>query len=129
MKKILGLVISILFFYKSFSQSKDSLIHALLLNIQSMQGKQDGEFYAGMFPSFRECGGAPHNYQPDNNIFFTAITAFTMRNMLPYLNQSNKVTAEKIIFNAAAAYPYYKDQYGYPYYNFWPTHSVIMPHT
>src|SRR5436305_13728677 len=97
MKKILGLVISILFFYKSFSQSKDSLIHALLLNIQSMQVTSNGEFYAGQFPSFRECGGAPHNYQPDNNIFYTAVTAFALRNILPYLNNADQKIAHNII--------------------------------
>jgi len=97
--------------------------------IAASQVKTNGEFYTGMFPSFRECGGAPHNYQPDNNIFFTAITAFTLRNMLPYLNHGDKAIAEKILFNTTTAFPYYKDQYGYPYYNFWPTHSAIMPHT
>jgi len=71
----------------SFSQNNDSLIHASLLDIQSMQVKDDGEFYAGMFPTYRECGGAPHNYQPDNTISYTAITAFTLRNMLPYLSE------------------------------------------
>src|SRR6476660_1304619 len=101
------------------AQHKDSaLITALMNKIAASQVKTNGEFYAGMFPSFRECGGAPHNYQPDNNIFFTAITAFTLRNMLPYLNYSDKTAVEKIILNAAAAYPYYKDQYGDPYYNF-----------
>jgi len=112
------------------AQSNDTaLISALIKNIAASQVKTNSEFYAGMFLSFRECGGAPHNYQPDNNIFFTAITAFTLRNLLPHLNKDNKATIEKIIKNAATAYPYYKDQYGYPYYNFWPTHAPIMPHT
>src|ERR1051325_7449517 len=102
-------------------QRKDAaLIDSLIKDIASMQVKKDGEFYTGMFPSFRECGGAPHNYQPDNNIFFTAIAAFTLRNFLPYLHGDNKKTVEEIISNASTAYPYYKDQYGYPYYNFWP---------
>jgi hypothetical protein len=105
------------------------LINSLIDDIASSQVKTNGEFYAGMFPSFRECGGAPHNYQPDNNIFFTAITTFTLRKLLPYLTEENKKKVEQIINNAAAAFPYYKDQYGYPYYNFWPTHAPIMPHT
>ena len=67
------------------AQNKDSLIHALLLDIQSMQVKKDSFFYKGMFPTYRECGGVPHNYQPDNTIFYTAITAFALRNMSPYL--------------------------------------------
>jgi len=112
------------------AQHMDSaLIMALIKNISASQVTTNGEFYTGAFPSFRECGGAPHNYQPDNNIFFTAITAFTLRNMLPYLNCSDKVIAKKIISNTAIAYPYYKDQYGYPYYNFWPTHTPILPHS
>jgi hypothetical protein len=112
------------------AQYNDSaLITSLVNNIAASQIKTNGEFYVGMFPSFRECGGAPHNYQPDNNIFFTAITAFSLRNISPYLSHDDKVIVEDIINNAATAYPYYKDQYGYPYYNFWPTHSPIMPHT
>src|SRR5215212_9668755 len=97
LKKLFFLFIFLVCCSKSFSQNKDSLIHALLLNIASMQVKEDGEFYAGMFPSFRECGGAPHNYQPDNNIFYTAVSAFALRNMLPYLNNENKAITEKII--------------------------------
>lgn len=112
------------------AQYNDSaLITSLVNNIAASQIKTNGEFYVGMFPSFRECGGTPHNYQPDNNIFFTTITAFSLRNISPYLSHDDKVIAEDIINNAATAYPYYKDQYGYPYYNFWPTHSPIMPHT
>lgn len=106
-----------------------SLIAALIKDIAAAQVKEHGEFYKGMFPSFRQCGGAPHNYQPDNNIFFTAIAAFTMRNMLPYLDETNKKTAQQIISNATSAYPYYKNQYSDPFYNFWPTNSPIMPHT
>ena len=43
--------------------------------------------YKGMFPAYRECDGFPHNYQPDNNIFFTAITAFTLNKLTPILNR------------------------------------------
>jgi hypothetical protein len=113
----------------AFSQNDSALIDTLINDIANAQIKTNGEFYAGMFPSFRECGGAPHNYQPDNNIFFTAITAFTLKKLQPYLNEENKKRIEQIIHNAVTAFPYYKDQFGYPYYNFWPTHAPIMPHT
>jgi len=113
-----------------FSQNRDTaLISELIKNITATQVTVDGEFYKGMFPSFRQCGGAPHNYQPDNNIFFTAISAFTLKHILPKLSTTNKITVEQIIKNAATAYPYYKNQYGNPFYNFWPTHAPIMPHT
>ncbi|MEP6683152.1 MAG: hypothetical protein ABJA35_07825 [Parafilimonas sp.] len=128
MKKIF-IPIFVLFSCYSYSQKKDSLIHALLLNIQSMQVTGNGEFYAGMFPTYRECGGAPHNFQPDNNIFYTAVTAFALRNMLPYLNAADKQIAQTIIANIQKVYPLYRNKHGYPYYGFWATDDPIMPHT
>jgi hypothetical protein len=95
-----------------------------------MQVKQDdGEFYAGMFYGTRECGGIPHNRQPDNNVFFTAITAFAFKNMLPFLNGENRAIAKNIVSEAASTFPNFRNRFGNPFYNFWPTHSVIMPHT
>lgn len=131
MKKVLLAIVFPVFFYITAKpQYKDStLINELIKDIAAAQVSADGEFYKGMFPSFRECGGAPHNYQPDNNIFFTAIAAFAFRNMRSELNGENRKIAEQIIKNAASAYPYYKDQFGDPFYNFWPTHAPIMPHT
>ena len=130
MKKALLIVTLICFYGIAISQSNDSsLINTLLKDIAVSQVSKDGEFYKGMFPSFRECGGAPHNYQPDNNIFFTAISAFALRNMLPTLSYSNQKIVRDIIEKASSAYTYYKDQFGDPFYNFWPTHAPIMPHT
>ena len=94
-----------------------------------MQVKDSSEFYPGMFYSYRECGGSPHNYQPDNNIFFTAITAFGLRNMLPHLDPANKNKVENIINKATSTYPCFKNKYGEPFYNFWPTNAQIMPHS
>lgn len=113
------------------TQQNDSILISTLLNqLDSMQHKQnDGEFFKGMFNSYRACGGGPHNYQPDNNVFFTAIASFGLRNMLPALNGDDKAKAENIINRAANCYPYFKNRYGSPYYGFWPTNSIIMPHT
>jgi len=131
MRKLIAIFYLMVFLKTEFAcaQSDSALINSLVKDIATSQVKTDGEFYAGMFPSFRECGGAPHNYQPDNNIFFTAITAFTLKNLLPYLNGDNRKIAETIIENAAKAFPKYKDQFGDPFYNFWPTDAPIMPHT
>lgn len=132
MYRLLFSIFFLFFFNSIFAQSNDAdneLITALIKDIASTQVTKDGEFYKGMFPSFRECGGAPHNYQPDNNIFFTAIGAFALRNMLPHLSAENKIMVKNIIGNAATSYPYYKDQFGDPFYNFWPAHAPIMPHT
>ncbi len=131
MKKSITIVV--LFFcvnYHLHAQNSDAaLIDSLIENIAGMQVTDSSEFYPGMFYSYRECGGGPHNYQPDNNLFFTAITAFGLRNMMPKLNEPNKQKTQAIIDKAAATYPYFKNKYGEPFYNFWPTDGKIMPHT
>jgi len=130
MKKFVFLTLFSLFTLFSFAGNDSLLINSLLKEIASMQIKQDdGEFYAGMFYSSRECGGFPHNHQRDNNVFFTAITAFSIKNMLPYLTGQNKATAQSIISKAVATYPHFKNRFGNPFYNFWPTNAPIMPHT
>lgn len=111
------------------AQNNNALIHSLLNDIQSMQVKEDGFFYRGGFPTYRECGGAPHNYQEDNTVFYTAITAFSLRNMLPYLNEDDKSIAANIIKEARVSYPLYRNKHGYPYYGFWATNDPIMPGT
>lgn len=113
----------------SFAQNDTALITALIRDIEASQFKQDGEFYKGMFPAYRQCAGFPHNYQPDNNIFFSAITAFTLKNIDPYLNNSDKTRASQIVQQTAVAYPYYRNQHGKPYYSFWPANARILPHS
>lgn len=107
----------------------EALIDSLVQDISRQQVSTDGEYYAGSFPSFRECAGTPHNYQPDNNVFYTSIATFTLKKLLPQLTDVNKKIIEEVVHKATAIYPNYRNKYGYPYYNFWPTHSKIMPHT
>ncbi len=110
------------------AQNDGALINSLLTDIETMQVQRDGEFYTGMFPGYRKCAGIPHNYQPDNNIFFTAITAFTLNQLKPYLGDDNKARTLRIIKNAEAAYPHYRNPNGNPYYSFWPVNAPILPH-
>lgn len=110
------------------AQTDSALITALIKDIEASQVKQDGEFYTGMFAGYRKCAGFPHNYQPDNNIFFTAITAFTLNKLTPYLGDDNKASTLQIIKNAEAAYPHYRNPNGKPYYSFWPVNAPILPH-
>jgi hypothetical protein len=129
-KIIFCFAIFFIFFNPLFSQKNDSiLIHQLLQNIAAAQVSNDGEYIAGMFPGFRECGGSPHNYQPDNNNFFTAAGTFALRSLLPKLNDEDKKITQQIIFNAQRTFPFFQNKDGFPFYNFWPTNSVIMPHT
>jgi len=129
MKKYL--VIFFLFsFGRSAAQANDAeLISSLLRDIAAAQVSENGEFYAGSFNAYRECAGWPHNYRPDNNVFFTALTVFSLRNMVPWLGDADKRTAAGIIENAQRVFPHYQDGQGYPYYSFWPTGKGILPHS
>ncbi len=111
-------------------QSDTALISQLIDEIANEQVKKDNEsFYAGMFPSYRECGGSPHNYQPDNNIFYTAVSVFALKNMLPYVSKSKQKQISSIIQNAIQCYHWYRNKNNLPFYSFWAGKDVIMPHT
>ena len=131
MKKICIISVFLLFsFTPSYAQKSDTaLISSILQSIASAQVSANGEFYAGSFPSYRECAGIPHNYQPDNNIYYTAISVFALRNLITELNTENNRTASAIIENAQKAFPYYRDKDGNPFYSFWPTGKGILPHS
>ena len=130
MKKLLLLFFILLFYNCSlYAQSDAALISELIKDIETTQVKQTGEFYAGMFPTYRECAGWPHNYQPDNNIFFTAITAFTLRNMMHRLPVDIKIRAKQIIENIKPVYRHYRNPNGNPFYSFWPANAPILPHS
>ena len=122
--------ISCFSFLSSLAQNTDSTLISVLLNdIASSQVRVTGEFYPGQFPSYRECAGAPHNLKPDNNVFFTAISAFTLQRLLQRLNEPNRRIARQIIENARKSFPLYQSKNGLPFYNFWPTGKGIMPNS
>jgi len=61
MQRFVLLILLSIFSYTGFAQKSTAdslLINSLVKNIAAMQVTADGEFYKGMFPSFRECGGA-----------------------------------------------------------------------
>lgn len=102
---ILGLLIQ----QNSFATSNDTLlINQLTRTIAANQVREfDGAFHKGMFYSYRECGAWPVRNRPDNNIFFTAIISFSLKNMLQDLSPDNQLIAQSVIKNATAAYPYF----------------------
>ena len=126
-------LIGLLFLTRTAAQSQSddtAFISQLIDNIAREQTQTTNKnFYAGMFPSYRECGGSPHNYQPDNNIFYTAVSVFALKNLLTDVNEINQTRIKKIIDNAVQMYPLYRNKSGLPFYGFWAGNDVIMPHT
>ncbi|MFM2439794.1 MAG: hypothetical protein RLZ16_793 [Bacteroidota bacterium] len=116
--------------YSSAQSNKhQTLIDSLIEQIASEQITIKKDFYPGMFYSYRGIAAPPYNYQPDNNIFFSAIGAFTLKNMKPALTNANQKALDTIINKVVATYPYFKHKNGLPYYNFWPTGAPIMPNS
>lgn len=93
-------------------------IIALLKKIESLQSAGSAVYPAGLFPSQRF-----HTYLPyrreDNNVFFTALIAFTLKQLLPLLEPDQKTIAEGICNCAIQTYPLYKSRRGLMTYNFW----------
>lgn len=93
-------------------------ISRLLRNIEALQSPDSAIYPAGMFPSQRF-----HKYLPyrreDNNIFFTALIAFTLQQILPGLRDDQQVLAGNICKRAVQAYPLYRSRRGLMTYNFW----------
>ena len=109
--------------------SIDSVITLLVTDIEKDQIKERGEFFPGMFYSFRGASAPPHNYQPDNNVFFTAIGSFTLRNLKPFVGIQHEKAIDSILHRSSRAFPSFQQKDGLPLYNFWPRGGKIMPHS
>ena len=112
---LLALVISVWGF------SNDSLlIPKLFENLLKKQVTDTDFFVEGSFPCYRQ-----HNnnvtLKEDNNIFYTALIAYTLQDLKPSLNSDESVIADTIINRAKRAFPYYKNSKGRLSYNFWQT--------
>ncbi|WP_143103995.1 hypothetical protein [Thermoflavifilum thermophilum] len=73
-----------------------------------------------MFTSFRYYAAFPHRPKQDNNIFFTAITCYTLRQVRAELPDSLQPVADSILLRAQHAYAFYQKPQHPLTYNFWP---------
>lgn len=89
-------------------------IDAITQRIADLQDK------TGLFGSSRHNKSFFYR-RPDTNVFFTAVTVFTLQNLRAKLpNQSQKLI-DRLTERARAAYPVFKNKDGLNTYNFWPT--------
>ncbi len=118
-------------FILSVSYSQDSLLtHYLLERIAAQQIKQDNFFIKGIFPSYISNTERFNDHQKDNNIFYTALIDFTLKNIQPKLSSENKLLVDSIVERSAHAFNHFKNKNGRNTYNFWRTDSAfIFPYT
>ncbi len=104
---------------KSFSNDS-ILIPQLFQNLLNKQNLETDFFVQGSFSSFRQQGDRK-KIKADNNIFFTALVAYTLNELKPLLNTTEKIVADTIINRAKKAYSFYQNSKHKLTYNFWPT--------
>lgn len=75
---------------------------------------------AGLFASVRHNPAIGYR-RPDTNVFFTAATVFTLRQLHPLVSSVSQRLIDRIQERAVAAYPLFRNKDGLNTYNFWPT--------
>ncbi|GAB3549420.1 hypothetical protein [Spirosoma fluminis] len=74
----------------------------------------------GLFPAVRR-NPLIFYQRPDTNVFFTAITVFTLQQLRSQVSASAQQLIDQIQTKARAAYPTFRNKDGLNTYNFWPT--------
>ena len=74
----------------------------------------------GLFPSVRSNPAIAYR-RSDTNVFFTATTVFTLRQLRPSVSPESRRLIDRIQERAVLAYPLFQNKDGLNTYNFWPT--------
>lgn len=85
--------------------------------IQRIAGLQEAN---GLFGAIRSNPTILYR-RPDTNVFFTAITVFTLQQLRPSVSAEARSLIDRIQERAMAAYPMFQNKDGLNTYNFWPT--------
>ncbi|UFH56423.1 hypothetical protein [Spirosoma sp. KNUC1025] len=89
-------------------------INGIIQRIARLQDK------TGLFPSVRS--NAMIGYRrADTNVFFTAITVFTLQHLRAGVSAETQALIDQIQLRAVQAYPIFRNKDGLNTYNFWPT--------
>ncbi|TKK67782.1 hypothetical protein FC093_13610 [Ilyomonas limi] len=112
------------------SSAQDSaLMSELMKRIAAHQVNNNSFFVNGIFPSYISNQLHFSERKKDNNIFFTALIDYTLRN-LRSKHLINPTPYDSIHVQASTAYTYFKNKKGRTTYNFWRTDSAyIFPYT
>ena len=105
--------------------TKDDLIR----KIACLQNTANRKYFPeGIFESYRS-NEFLHYRRPDTNVFFTAITVFTLNNIKEFLSPESQLLVEKIAKKATESYHLFKNKNGLNTYNFFQTNpSKHFPH-
>lgn len=125
------LLLFVLIFIVYEGNASDSIIISKLLGrIEELQVKQHGAFPKGMIPSYRYYALDNDKAKADDNLFFTALVAMTLKDIKKDLTASQQIIADRIITNVLPIAKKFRNRKNRPTYNFWPTDTVkIFPNS
>ncbi|GAB3688889.1 hypothetical protein GCM10027592_04530 [Spirosoma flavus] len=92
----------------------DLSLDAVIQRIAQLQDE------SGLFASFRSNRSLRYR-RADANVFFTAITVFTLQNLRHVASPQSQQLIDQIQERATLAYPMFRNKDGLQTYNFWPT--------
>ncbi len=104
-------------------------IDDLIQKIAYLQDTTNRKYFPeGIFESYRS-NKYLHYHRPDTNVFFTAITVFTLSNIKEFLSPKSQLLVENITKKATESYQLFKNKNGLNTYNFFQTNpSQHFPH-
>lgn len=109
------------------AKNNDSLLmHQLVQRIASQQVAIDGDFPAGMFPSYRRYDKRKNVFKNDDNIFYTGLIVFTLKQLQPYLPAEDQALCEKIYARAQPVYEKFRNRKGRYTYGFWQKDTPVV---
>ncbi len=124
-KKIIGSIF-FLFTCLLYSSANDSLIHRLIRRLDQLQLHHESYFPQGLFPSYQQYSTKEHPLKNDVNIFFTGLTAVTLKQLRPYLQQEDQIICDSIFQRIKIVAAKFKNRKGRNTYNFWPTDTLKL---
>lgn len=111
----------------AITAANDSLsVGQVLQRIRYLQLHANKHFPAGMLPSYREYDRRRDVFKDDDNIFFTGLVVFTLKQLRPQLNAAERLLADSICTAAAPVYDLFKNKKGRDTYNFWRTKPPVV---
>lgn len=113
-----SIILLIVLLFTQIAWSQENLI---LQKINDLQIEQDSFYSKGLFPTEVRRNRQKRTWQ-DNNIFYSALIAYTLNQSQSDLSEKDKNEVQKIVDNVTSNFPAYSNRKGGPTYNFYQTH-------
>lgn len=120
MHLLLSCLLTVAAWRQPAASGDSALLRALLMDIARRQIKESGFYKTGTFPSIRVHASRPMKVREDNNIFFTGLIGFGLRQLRPLLTGEDRACCDTVLKRMQPAFAYYRSRLGRPTYAFWP---------